>query len=85
MFYYYALRFSHEWEHDDDEIYFAFSQPYTYSEILNDLHQKEMQLAPKPVDKKPMLRHKSEKKFADEKDEVTPNQKVDHLHELRNN
>jgi len=44
-----------------------------------------MQIAPKPVDKKPMLRHKSEKKFADEKDEVAPNQKVDPLHQLRNN
>ena len=44
-----------------------------------------MFLAPKPVDKKPLLRHKSEKKFADEKDEVAPNQKPDHLHQLRNN
>ena len=81
MFYYYYLRFTHEWEYDDDEVYFSFSQPYTYSQILNDIHLKEMFIAPKPVDKKPMMRHKSEKKF----DEDGPAEKLDQLYGLREN
>ena len=30
-FYYYALVFDVEFENDDDIVYFAFSQPYSYS------------------------------------------------------
>jgi len=84
VFYYYSLRFTYEFEYDNDQVYFAFAQPYTYTNILNDIHQKEMQLAPKPANdvKKPILRHKSEKKFSDEKDDL-PNQKQDSLHQLR--
>jgi len=44
-----------------------------------------MWIAPKSVDKKPILRHKSEKNFAEENVDTIPNQKVDHLHNLRHN
>lgn len=30
-FYYYSLVFEFEFEHDHDTVYFAFSQPYTFS------------------------------------------------------
>jgi len=30
-FYYYSLVFEFEFEYDHDTVYFAFSQPYTYS------------------------------------------------------
>ena len=30
-FFYYSLVFEVRFEHDDDTVFFAFSQPYTYS------------------------------------------------------
>ena len=30
-FYYYSLVFEVRFDHDDDTVFFAFSQPYTYS------------------------------------------------------
>jgi hypothetical protein len=36
VFYYYSLVFDFEFEHDQDTVYFAFSQPYTYSQIVRD-------------------------------------------------
>ena len=47
VFYYYALRFKYTFEHDDDTVYFAFSKPITYSDILEDLNRKERLLCPK--------------------------------------
>lgn len=47
IFYYYALRFQYEFENDDDSVYFAFSEPITYTEILEDLHKKEKYLMPR--------------------------------------
>tara|TARA_B110000305_G_C18875040_1_gene374880 strand:- start:205 stop:447 length:243 start_codon:yes stop_codon:yes gene_type:complete len=47
VFYYYALRFQYEFENDDDSVYFAFSEPITYTEILDDLHTKEKFLMPR--------------------------------------
>lgn len=46
VFYYYALRFKYEFEHDDDTVYFSFAKPVTYSEILTDIHNKEMEIMP---------------------------------------
>lgn len=43
-----------------------------------------MQLAPKPMEKKSMMRHKSEKKFSEEKEELSI-PKPDHLSGLRAN
>lgn len=40
-FYYYALVFDYEFENDDDIVYFAFSQPYSYSQIVSDFLDKE--------------------------------------------
>lgn len=34
---YYTLSFTYKFEHDYDTIYFAYSQPYTYSDLLEDL------------------------------------------------
>jgi len=45
-FYYYALEFEVEFEHDEDVVYFAFSQPYSYSQIVSDLLEKEDELKP---------------------------------------
>jgi hypothetical protein len=35
------MAFEVEFEHDDDTVYFAFSIPYTYTQILRDLYQLE--------------------------------------------
>ena len=40
-FYYYALVFNVEFEHDDDTVFFAFSQPYPYTQILTEIMQVE--------------------------------------------
>lgn len=37
VFYYYSLVFEFEFEHDHDTVYFAFSQPYTYTQIVRDV------------------------------------------------
>lgn len=47
VFYYYALKFKYVFEHDDDTVYFAFSKPITYTDILSDLHSRERNLCPK--------------------------------------
>ena len=47
MFYYYALQFQYTFKHDDDSVYFAFSQPVTYTDILGDLHAWEKKMQPK--------------------------------------
>jgi len=41
VFYYYALRFKYTFENDNDSVYFSFSEPITYTDILQDLHYKE--------------------------------------------
>lgn len=35
--YYYALVFEVEFEYDQDSVYFSFSQPYPYTQIINEL------------------------------------------------
>ena len=45
-FYYYALVFEVRFEHDDDTVFFAFSQPYTYSQVMADILEKEETLQP---------------------------------------
>ena len=37
--YYYSLSFDYTFEYDDDEIYFANSIPYTYSDMIKDLNE----------------------------------------------
>lgn len=44
-FYYYALVFNVKFDHDDDIVYFAFSQPYPYSQIVSEIIQTEECLA----------------------------------------
>lgn len=34
---YYTLTFTYTFEHDDDLVYFAYSVPYTYTDLRNDL------------------------------------------------
>jgi len=46
-FYYYAMRFKYTFEQDDGIHYFAFSQPITFTEILQEIHNKEKTLMPK--------------------------------------
>ena len=46
VFYYYALKFHYEFEFDDDTVYFAFSRPLTYTDILTDLHKTEKAIMP---------------------------------------
>ena len=38
--------FDHEFEHDDDIVYFAFSQPYSYSQIMSEIIDKEDEVKP---------------------------------------
>lgn len=40
-FYYYALVFEVEFENDEDIVYFAFSQPYSYSQVVSEIFDKE--------------------------------------------
>lgn len=47
VFYYYSLQFKYQFEFENDTVYFAFSKPCPYSEILEDLHRKEKILMPK--------------------------------------
>jgi hypothetical protein len=47
VFYYYALRFKYQFEFDDDTVYLSFARPIPYTEILEDLHNKEKVLMPK--------------------------------------
>ena len=47
VFYYYALQFEYTFQHDDDSVYFAFSQPVSYTDILMDLHNQEKKMMPK--------------------------------------
>ena len=37
--YYYSLSFDYTFEYDNDEIYFANSIPFTFSDIINDLNE----------------------------------------------
>lgn len=34
---YYTATFTYTFEHDDDLVYFAYSVPYTYSDLRNDI------------------------------------------------
>lgn len=45
-FYYYALVFEVEFEFDDDTVYFAFSQQYTYTQIMREILSIEAQAMP---------------------------------------
>ena len=45
-FYYYSLNFEVRFEHDDDIVYFAFSQPYPYSQVMAEILEKEETLKP---------------------------------------
>lgn len=38
---FYTFTFSYTFEHDDDAVYFAYSQPYTYSNLCEDLSEIE--------------------------------------------
>jgi hypothetical protein len=38
---FYTLSFSHKFSHDDDTVYFAYSYPYTYSDMMNDIFEIE--------------------------------------------
>jgi len=46
IFYYYSLVFEVEFQHDNDSVCFAFSHPYTYTQILKDIFEKEAELKP---------------------------------------
>jgi hypothetical protein len=48
VFYYYALKFSYEFQEEGDTVYFSFAKPIPYTEILTDLHNAEKQLLPPP-------------------------------------
>jgi hypothetical protein len=43
---YYYLSFQYEFEEDNDEVYFALNQPYTYSRLakyISGLEQRQLQ------------------------------------------
>jgi len=46
VFYYYSLVFDVEFQYDNDSVCFAFSHPYTYTQILKDIFEKEIELKP---------------------------------------
>ena len=67
------MKFTYKFEYDDDSVHFAFSQPYTYSEILYDIHNKEMSLAPKSSNDKKMIgKTKSDNKLFENERQETP-------------
>ena len=35
-----------EFEYDNDSVFFAFSHPYTYTQILRDIFEKEIEIRP---------------------------------------
>ena len=35
--YYYTLTFTHTFEHDNDQVYFAHCFPFTYTDLVDDL------------------------------------------------
>ena len=37
QYYYFALEFEVQFENEDDTVLFAFSQPYSYTEIVRDV------------------------------------------------
>jgi cytosolic carboxypeptidase protein 2/3 len=39
---YYTLTFTHEFEYSNDSVFFAYSVPYTYSDLLDDLMSIEV-------------------------------------------
>ena len=39
--YYYTFTFTHTFEFDNDQVFFAYSQPYTYTDLTNDLCEIE--------------------------------------------
>lgn len=38
---FYTLSFSYKFLNDDDTVYFAYSYPYTYSDMINDIFEIE--------------------------------------------
>jgi hypothetical protein len=39
---FYTLTFTHEFEYSNDSVFFAYSVPYTYSDLIDDLITIEM-------------------------------------------
>jgi cytosolic carboxypeptidase protein 2/3 len=39
---YYTLTFTYEFEYENDAVYFAYSVPYTYTDLLDDIVAIEM-------------------------------------------
>ena len=39
---YYTLTFTHEFEYSNDSVFFAYSVPYTYSDLLDELMNIEV-------------------------------------------
>ena len=39
---YYTLTFTHEFEYSNDTVYFAYSVPYTYSDLVEDMSAIEV-------------------------------------------
>ena len=46
---YYTLQFSYKFPHDDDTVYFAFCYPYTYTDLINDLNEIELDPAKREI------------------------------------
>jgi hypothetical protein len=44
QFYYYALSFEVDFQYDKDTVYFAFSQPYPYTQMVKDVLDVENQI-----------------------------------------
>jgi len=38
---YYTLSFNYKFSHDDDIVYFAYSTPYTYQDLMTDIYEIE--------------------------------------------
>lgn len=39
---YYTLTFTYDFDYSDDTVYFAYSIPYTYSDLLDDMVSIDM-------------------------------------------
>lgn len=71
---YYGLEFSYTFQFDGDTVYFAYSLPYTYTQILKSIHTSEANLIEQGAEAKAARRQsviKKKKTLQNELNEIT--------------
>jgi len=65
--YFYCLTFKVDFDHDDDEVYFAYSTPYTYTQTFIQMINLENQL----IDSQKMSSIKTDLKIVESSDRMS--------------